>query len=387
MQAEAAAGRQNLRRALTFSALALAVCAVMALRSAALWSASRQLNPIALLTVPRQQYAWIGAWYSMWLLLTPLVFHLARRVRFRRGHWLAPLAFHLVASVVITVSAGTALNVLFGGLVLGRGWPDGLFDLARPFWMQMALIRALNDMSWYFVILAAGIVFAVYDEYRAKRLQSADLERSLATAQVDALKMKLQPHFLFNTLNSIVFMALEQDSAAISTIVERLGKLLRTSMQTNGGQFITVDEELALLDHYLAIEEVRFRDRLRVVRRIDPAVAGGRVPSLVLQPIIENSIKHGFSRRLDASLLEIAVTRDGNQLVTVVSDDGPGLPAGWEPATGFGRGLRNVVERLEVLYPGQWSLALKNADPKGTVVELRIPWNSSRPNIHGAAAG
>jgi two-component system LytT family sensor kinase len=387
MQAEASPGSRNLRRALTHSALALAVCAAMALRSAALWSAARELDPRAYLTGPREEYLWVGAWFSMWTLLTPLIFHLGRRVRIRRGRWLAPLAFHLVTGVAITVSAGTLLSLVFGGLVLGRGWPDGLQDLARPFWTQMALVRALNDTAWYFVILAAGTLFAVYDDHQAKRLQAADLERSLAAAQVDALKMKLQPHFLFNTLNSIVFMAVERDSAAIITMVERLGQLLRASTQTSGAQFITVEEELALLDHYLAIEEVRFRDRLRIVRRVDPAVAGGRVPSLMLQPIIENSIKHGFSRRLDASLLEIRITRDANQLVTVVTDDGPGLPAGWDPARSFGRGLRNVAERLEVLCPGQWSLALKNAEPRGTVVELRIPWSSSSRNVHGAAAG
>jgi two-component system LytT family sensor kinase len=364
----------RLPKVLLILAVTLAVCGALALRNAAVWSASRELNPRLFLTERGEQLAWIVAWYSMWVACTPLIFYLARRIRFQRGRWLAPLAFHLVAGVAVTVSAGVGLSVLFGGLVLGRGWPEGLDDFTRPFWSQLALVRALSDTSWYFLILAAGTVFAAYDDYRAKRLQAADLERSLVTAQVEALKMKLQPHFLFNTLNSINFMALERDTAAIVTMVQRLGNLLRASMQSNGGHFISLDQELTLLDQYLAIEEVRFRDRLRVVRRIDPAARGARVPSLVLQPIVENSIKHGFSRRLDASLLDIAIAREADQLVVVVTDDGPGLPPEWNPETDFGRGLNNVVARLQALYRGRWSFSLRPAQPHGTVAELRLPW-------------
>jgi len=366
----------TLRRALAYSAIALAVCVGLALRSALVGVAARYLHPAFRLTTDSERYAWIVWWYSMWIVLTPLVYFLARRVRFRRRRWLAPLAFHLPASVVVTVSSGLVLDVLFGGFVLHHGWPNGLDDFLTPFWTQMALVYALGQTSWYWLVLASGTLFAAYDESRAKRLQAADLGRSLSSAQVDALKMKLQPHFLFNTLNSINFMALEHDTTAITTMVERLGNLLRASMQSDGSHFITLKEELALLDQYLAIEEVRFKDRLNIVRRIDSAVVTARVPSLLLQPIIENSIKHGFSRRLDASQLELTITRDADQLVMVITDDGPGLPAGWNPSTSFGRGLRNVVERLDLLYRGEWSFALKNARPRGTIAELRIPWST-----------
>ena len=367
----------NLRRAALHGTIAVAVCAALALRSAVAEQAARSLHPNLRLSGPDERMAWAVTWYAMWLVLTPLVFFLARRVRIQRGRWAGPLAFHAVMSVVVTVTGGLAADVLFGGLVLGHGWPDGLGDFLTPFWTQMALVYALGQTTLYWILLACGTLFVVADEARARRLQAADLQRSLASAQLDALKMKLQPHFLFNTLNSINFMALEHDTAAIQTMVERLGRLLRASMQSNGSHLIPLADELALLDEYLAIEEVRFKDRLRVVRRVDPAVLGARVPALVLQPIIENSIKHGFSRRLDASRLEIAIAREGGELVTRVTDDGPGLPEGWEAETGFGRGLRNVAERLEVLYRGRWSLALRNAVPRGTVAELRIPWSEA----------
>jgi signal transduction histidine kinase len=367
----------TLRRAAVHVTIAVAVCAALALRSAMAGVAARSLHPNFRLTDPDLRMAWAVAWYAMWLVLTPLVFLLARRVRIRRERWVLPLAFHAVMSVVVTVVGGLALDVLFGGLVLGHGWPDGLGDFLSPFWTQMALVYALGETSLYWILLACGTLFLTYDEYHARRLQAADLQRSLAAAQADALKMKLQPHFLFNTLNSISFMALERDTSAVVTMVDRLGRLLRASMQPDGGRLIPLAEELALADEYLAIEEVRFKDRLKVVRRIEPDALRARVPALLLQPIIENSIKHGFSRRLDASVIEIAIAREGAELVVLVTDDGPGLPEGWSAGTGFGRGLRNVAERLEVLYRGRWLLAVRNAAPRGTVAELRIPWSAA----------
>ena len=188
-------GHPTLRRAAVHGGMALAVCAALALRSAAVGVAARSLHPSFRLTDPDLRIVWAVAWYAMWLVLTPLVFFLARRVRIRRERWGLPLAFHAVASVVVTVAGGLALDVLFGGLVLGLGWPDGLRDFLSPFWTQMALVYALGETSLYWILLACGTLFLAYDESQARRLQAADLQRSLAAAQADALKMKLQPHF------------------------------------------------------------------------------------------------------------------------------------------------------------------------------------------------
>ena len=187
------------------------------------------------------------------------------------------------------------------------------------------------------------------------------MRRALVAAQVEALKMKLQPHFLFNTLNSISFLAVEKDVDGVVTMVERLGGLLRSSMQVTGSQLVTVREELALADQYLAIEEIRFTDRLTVTRRIAPGVLDALIPSLVLQPMIENSIKHGFSRRIDASRLEIAIRRDGDALVVTVEDDGPGVPPGWDLATHCGRGPEERDRAAREALPGR--LGLHAAQP------------------------
>ncbi len=364
--------RTRIVRKAAIVVIAVAVCAALALREAVAGALGQGLDRRLVLDALHEELAWIALYYLMWAALTPLVFGLARRVPFRRERWVFPLVFHTAASVVIAVLAPLALSILFGGLVLGRGWPEPA-GLLTPFWTRLAAYRAIADTSYYWVILGAGVALRVYDEYQAKQLEAAELARSLVAAQVDVLKMKLQPHFLFNTLNSIAFLALEKDSGAIVTMVGRLGSLLRGSMQADGRQFVPLEEELALLDDYLAIEEVRFGDRLHVARRIDPTVTRVLVPSMVLQPIIENSIKHGFSQRLDASRIEITIDRDRGALRIRVSDDGPGLPPGWDLATHCGRGLKNVIERLEALYRTGWYFNLADGDTGGTTAELRIP--------------
>lgn len=372
MSADASVRPWNAKAMSLWGIVALAACLLLALRSTGTAFATRGLAEDFTLSKFGDQAAWVAFYYLMWAVLTPLVFATVRRRPIERGNWVRPLLFHLPVSVAVSVAASVLLSILFGGLWLQRGWPT-LDTLLSPFWTQYAALRAFNDTTMYWIVLGAGHAIRYSDDARIRRLEAATLERALVSAQVDALRMKLQPHFLFNTLNSISFLAIERDTASVVAMVERLGNLLRASIASNGRQFVPLDEELALLDEYLAIEELRFKDRLQVVRRIDPAARAARVPSLVLQPIIENSIKHGFSRRLDAHRLEIDIGREANALVVTVTDDGPGLPEGWDLATHCGRGLRNVLERLDALYRGAWSFSLENAPGGGAVARLRMP--------------
>ncbi len=349
-----------------WTAIALPVCFVLALRDVAGRAIGSTLDPAFRLTSHYEQAAFLTSFYAMWAALTPFILALARR--FPLGRRTALL--HLAVGVAVCLVAPTALSMLVGGLLLGRGWPT-LGGLLSPFWTRRALYGALGEMYW--IILGVGFAVHAYEKAQAGRREAADLERGLVAAQVDALRMKLQPHFLFNTLNSINFLAVEGDGAGVVTMVGRLAGLLRSSMQPAQSQLTTVTEEMKLLDQYLAIEEVRFGDRLHVTRHVAPAAATDALPSLLLQPIVENSIKHGFSRRIDASRLDIDVRREGGTLVVKVEDDGPGLPPGWEMTTGCGRGLKNVIERLDKLYPGAWTVTLTNRPAGGVVTELRIP--------------
>jgi signal transduction histidine kinase len=360
------------RRFAWWMAAAIGICLAAALQDTAVYVIDLGTDPRMRLKL-HEEAPWFVIYYTMWAVLTPLIFASARRVPFSRHRWAAPVAFHITASVAVSATLPTLLYFLF--CAVWRGEPlSVLLGPALPFWASAAAARAIIDPITYWMILAAGFALRAFDDNRERERNAAELHRALVAAQVEALKMKLQPHFLFNTLNSISFLAVERDIGGVVAMVERLAALLRSSIQVAGSQLVAVREELALADQYLAIEEVRFTDRLRVTRRIAPGAVDALIPSLVLQPMIENSIKHGFSRRIDASRIDIAIRRDGDALVVTVADDGPGVPPGWDLATHCGRGLKNVIERLEKLYPGEWGFTIRNQPQGGAIARLRIPW-------------
>jgi two-component system, LytTR family, sensor kinase len=235
-------------------------------------------------------------------------------------------------------------------------------------------LQAVAAVPVYWLLVGLGTFLQFSREHAASQLAEIDLRHSLAVAQHDALKMKLQPHFLFNALNAIASLARVGESDVVVRVVDHLGTLLRLSMETSARQFVTLDEELALVDAYLAIEAVRFEDRLKVVRRIAPDARHALVPNLILQPLVENALVHGLSRRLDASLLEVAARREGRMLRIAVRDDGPGLPASWTLAADAGAGLRNVVDRIQGLFQGDGGLRIENGATGGAVAMLSIPF-------------
>jgi len=319
-------------------------------------------------------------YYLAWAIVTPGILWLGRRVPLTTRPWLRPVAFHflvpLAGSVPFFVLA-IALSVL-----AGHRLPPA--DYFAAHWSQILVMVVATVLPIYWLILGAGTAIQVYRDREAHRLQAAELGRSLETARLDALRMNLHPHFLFNTLNAIASLARAGDTRGVELVIEHLGTLLRLSMETSGRQMVTLDEELALLDEQLAIEEIRFHDRLRVTRRIDPSARGAAVPSLILQPLVENAIAHGLSQRLEAGLLEISARREGPNLHVAIRDDGPGLPPGWRLATGAKRGLRNVMERLQALYGSSFQFDVGNSATGGAVVALSLPFNAAPPAVAGS---
>jgi LytS/YehU family sensor histidine kinase len=236
------------------------------------------------------------------------------------------------------------------------------------------VLQAVTAAPVYWLLLGFGTALQFSRDHAANELRELELRRSLAAAQLDTLKMQLQPHFLFNTLNGVASLAQSGDTDAVVRVVEHLGTLLRLSMEMSARQFVTLNEELAFVDAYLAIEEVRFGERLRIVRRIAPDARRALVPNLILQPLVENALTHGLSGRLEASLLEIAARRDGTVLHIAVRDDGPGVPAGWSLAANAGAGLRNVRDRIQSLFPGACAFHVENGATGGAVARLSIPF-------------
>jgi LytS/YehU family sensor histidine kinase len=233
-------------------------------------------------------------------------------------------------------------------------------------------------LSWFFITLpfGVGIYFALVGIQHSFYYfgQTAQLAAQLSEARLSALRMQLNPHFLFNSLNAITVLVRDGKNGAASRMLELLSDVLRQVLRTDEAHETTVAEELEFLEQYLAIEQVRFSDRLRVRIELVPGVAGAAVPRFLLQPLVENAIRHGIARRADAGVIDISARRVGDELVLTVRDDGPGLPP--EPTKG-GVGLSNTRARLAGLYGERATLEVANAEGAGVMVTVRLPYSEA----------
>jgi len=207
------------------------------------------------------------------------------------------------------------------------------------------------------------------------------LERNFSEARLNALRMQLEPHFLFNALNAIS-SEIQDDPVCARNMIEHLGSLLRLSLDRNERQLVPLFEELSFLEHYLAIQRIRFGDRLRFEQVIDEDVRHVLVPSMLIQPLVENSTRHGLAQRATGGLVRIVAKRIDEQNIQItVEDDGAGLPVNWNPGSSFGLGLSITEQRLTALYPGKGRVfEIRRRKGGGTEVELRLP-------IHAAEEG
>ncbi len=309
--------------------------------------------------------------YVAWALVMPGILYLSRRIPLLGRHRARAVSFHVV------VPFAGALPFFFLRFLVnwafGVPLPTWSVLTVSP-WGLILVMQGLTAAPVYWLLVGLATLVQSSREHEANRMAEIELRHSLAVAQLDALKMKLQPHFLFNALNSIAALVREGETAVVVRTVEHLGTLLRLSMETSARQLVPLHQEMALVDAYLAIEEIRFGDRLRVVRRIAPDARHALVPNLILQPLVENALVHGLSRRLDASLLEVAARRDGRLLHIAVRDDGPGLPPTWSLAANAGAGLKNVTDRIQGLFPGDGGLRMENGATGGAIALLSMPF-------------
>jgi signal transduction histidine kinase len=306
-------------------------------------------------------------YYWLWGLCVPLVVGVARRFRFERGRWGASLAVHALWSVVLTVA-----QILFAEWLL-RAFTHARDGVASaPLWTGL-VDNFHSSLPTYWIILFAYYAFDYYVKYRDRELRASQLETRLSQAQLQALKMQLNPHFLFNTLNTISSL-MYTDPAAADAMMTRLAELLRLTLDTTldgGAQEVTLKEEIDLLDRYLEIERIRFEERLRVTIDVDPQVLGARVPSFALQPLVENAIRHGIAPRPEGGSLELHAEEQDGMLEIRLHDDGPGLqPTG---ARREGIGVANTRARLAQLYGDRHRFEMVNAPEGGLLVTLALP--------------
>ena len=318
-----------------------------------------------------------------WAVLTPPILLLADRFGVDRGRGARLLAF-AAAGLAVAATMGWASTELrhlggpgFGARPRRGGGAFGAAPFARrgprggpPFWFAF-----LNALVLYLTVLAAGVARSLSRRYHARREEAARrearLEAQLAEARLDALRRQLDPHFLFNTLNAVSALV-ERDPRGVRRMIARLSDLLRSSFEGADRPVVPLREELALLSRYVEIMQVRFQGRLTVETTADDAVLDVLVPTLVLQPLVENAIRHGVERIAGPGHVAIDARPDGDALVLRVTDNGPG-PAPGAPTAGSGVGLRNTVARLEQLYGARQRFSIAAAPQGGTVAEIRLP--------------
>lgn len=317
-----------------------------------------------------------GQWF-LWIPLSPLILQLGARFPFERQRGLIRLFIHLAASAVIA-GLHVALHALL--IVATRPYPwRQNYEYAEILGGQLRSIFDL-DFLIYWGVLGLGIGLAYYRKYREGELRAVELQAQLAQAQLQALKMQLHPHFLFNTLNAIAALVRKHEDRAATDMLAGLSDLLRLALENVRTQQVSLQRELEFLERYLDIEKIRFADRLQVRLQIAPETLDAAVPNLILQPLVENAIRHGIAPRATAGTITIIAVRHGEKLLLQITDDGPGLPDG--AALNNGVGLSNTIARLQRLYGAAQSFVLRNAPEGGAAASLEIPFvpASTMPN-------
>ena len=315
----------------------------------------------------------------IWMLVTPLVFGISRRFVSGHRNRAARIALLFLGGIGVSIFVDVALDFVrvyvFHLQFRGRTGFDP--------WRGIARLWFLREMVVYSGIVAAGLARDYFWRYRARqqeavRLQAetARLQAQLAEARLATLRTQIDPHFLFNTLNAVSALV-ERDPRGVRRMIARLSELLRHSLEGAAETEVTLAQELVFVDKYLEIMRIRFQGTLEVETRVDDEVRDALVPNLILQPLVENAVKHGVSRLRGPGTIEITAGSDGGRVVLRVRDNGPGLAA----APQEGVGVRNTRERLRQLYGDAQSFALRPAEGGGTEVEVSLPFHT-RGDLH-----
>ena len=325
-----------------------------------------------------QSFAWSAIlWYTLpiwwiWIPVTPFILWLGRRFRIEKGYRMRGLLVHIPISVAIAL-----LHVVFYAYWMAETSPFALpptplvertLSLANSPWLHV-------DLLVYWAILGGYLALDYYRKFRERELFASRLEAWLAESQLHALRMQLHPHFLFNTLNAISTLMLKKDTDRAVRMLTRLSDFLRTTLEESSQQEIPLEQELAFTEQYLAIEQCRFQDRLTVVWDIDPDARAAYVPSLILQPLVENALRYGIAPQEQGGRLVLRAQHREGRLCLEVMDNGPGLPDG-APRNGIG--LSNTRTRLEQLYGPAHRIGLDNLAEGGVCVSITLPFHTTQ---------
>jgi signal transduction histidine kinase len=322
-----------------------------------------------------------GDWF-IYAFLTPGVFAISRRWPLARSNLGRRVALHLTISLLFCIAWATfgkllefSLTLMLDPSVIRTGMQPGRAEFLRKAgvdWLSWIFTTLPFGVAVYLCVVGVEHAIRYFTEGQQRELQMARLSERLAGARFAALQAQVNPHFLFNTLNTIAVLVRDNDRKTAVRIIEQLSEVLRSTLSRHRANEVTLGQELELVRRYVGIEQARFPDRLRPEFNIDQSLLAAAVPSFALQHLVENALRHGIARRTDSGRLVITARRDGNHLELSVEDDGAGLAPG--AADKIGHGIENTRQRLRTLYGEDAALVVGAARPRGTIARLRLPY-------------
>jgi two-component system, LytTR family, sensor kinase len=321
-------------------------------------------------------HAWVSLFITLmliwlpWALATPLVIRLGRRFPPTRTGSLAGWAIHLAAAAAIclvTAAWSAALEMLLNPWADPQG-PGPFIAL----WLPKFYYGVLTSLVLYAFILTIDFALESGQRFARQQTEAARFSEQLSKAQLEALRRQIEPHFMSNSLNAIAGLVRDQRNDAAVDMIVALSEFLRCAAQDSNRPQVPLAREVEHLRQYLEIQKARFAERLQVTLDIPPELLAAPVPSLILQPLVENAIKHGISKRAQGGSIQVAAARANGMLNLSVGNDGPCLPADFE-ATRNGIGIANLRTRLQILYGTGFGLSLRNQDAGGVQVSISLP--------------
>jgi len=320
---------------------------------------------------------WLICGYA-WALLTPLVVYLSEKFSIRREQIGRNLIIHFFAGSVISLLQ-LSVFIFVRQWLLGN--PQKSFSFSIDF--QRLFIGEFHvNLLIYWIVVGIAHLRVIHRRFLEREretarlaLSTAQLETKLANARLDALKMQIHPHFLFNTLNSISVL-MRDDAPAANRMLVRLSELLRVALKSESSQEVSLREELEFLRGYLEIEQMRFQDRLTIDFAVDKETLDAQVPNLILQPLVENAIRHGIAPLAEAGKIQIAARRENGFVAISVSDNGAGLNESKIESNGIG--LSNTRERLEKLYGERHEFSIVSRENGGVQAAIKIPYRKNK---------
>jgi two-component system, LytTR family, sensor kinase len=318
----------------------------------------------------RRAIDWQTAYFVSWIPVTIVVWHVTRGwLPERFGGWRRLLLAHVPVAAAVALVHPFLVTMLSAALASNRG---SLWD---TFMMQLRdQLTALPLI--YTAVAGTGAAMTLHEQYQDRQVTAAQLQAELAAARLQALRGHLQPHFLFNSLHSIAALARAGDTARVVRLIAALSDLLRHVLDA-GDRHASLREELQIVERYLEIQRARFGDRLEVTVDLAPDVADARVPLLVVQPLVENAVRHGLAPRVREGALVIRAARDNGRTRIDVEDTGVGLPPGWSLGDGSGTGLRNLASRLAAEFGEEASLEVTPRHGGGVRATVTLPYTPS----------